>query len=315
MSIPSQPSFDVVLAGLALVDVIGRPIDLQKLPKAGGLTYIDSITMTTGGNVCNCGIDLTKLGFRVAAITRLGDDTLGGFVRHQLQHHGIDDTGVTIDRQLQTSATMVAVRRDGERTFLHTRGCLKNFRADDVLRHLPLIRSTRIFALGYLGLLPECEKGFQRIFSTIKKETRAETFLDTGGTPHAMPGLLKSILPFVDYFIPSFDEAVALTGERTPEAIVQFLRRKGASGVVGVKLGKRGCYIDQGGEASTIPAVQIRKVVDATGAGDAFVAGFIAGVLRGLPIVQAAQVANRIAGSCVTAVGASTAIQPLRTYL
>jgi sugar/nucleoside kinase (ribokinase family) len=279
------------------------------------LEYIDSVTLTTGGNVANCGIDLAKLGFRVAAITRLGNDTLGEFVRHQLDLHGIDGRGIVIDPRLQTSATMVAVRRDGERTFLHTRGCLKNFRAADVLQNLNVIKGARIFAIGYLGLLPECEKEFPLLFSTIKHQTGAEVFLDTGGTPHAMPRLLKKILPFVDYFIPSFDEAVALTGERTPEGIVQYFRRMGAPNVVGVKLGKRGCYIDHAGDGTYIPAVRVRNVVDATGAGDAFVAGFIAGVLRALPIVEAAGVANRIAASCVTAVGASTAIQPFATYV
>lgn len=306
---------DVVLAGLALVDVIGRSIDLRNLPRAGGLEYIDSITMTTGGNVANCGIDLAKLGFRVAAITRVGNDTLGEFVRRQLAHYGIDLRGVIVDPRLQTSATMVAVRNDGERTFLHTRGCLTKFRARDILRHLDLLANARMFALGYLGLLPECEKELPRLFSTIKHETGAEVFLDTGGTPRSNPALLKKILPYVDYFIPSLDEAVALTGKQTPEGIVRYFRAKGARGVVGVKLGKKGCFVDRAGEADYIPAVRVRNVVDATGAGDAFVAGFIAAVLRGLSAFDAARVANRIAADCVRAVGASTAIQPFETYM
>lgn len=82
-----------------------------------------------------------------------------------------------------------------------------------------------------------------------------------------------------------------------------------------MKLGARGCHISWEGKGKHIPAVKVRTVVDATGAGDAFVAGFLAGVLKGLDPFQAARVAVAVAGSCVTAVGASTAIQPLRAYL
>jgi sugar/nucleoside kinase (ribokinase family) len=311
----STPSFDVVLAGLALVDVIGRPVDFRKTPQAGGLQYIDSITLTTGGNVANCGIDLAKLGFRVAAISRIGNDGLGSFIRQQLSTHSVDLTGVTVDDRLQTSATIVGVRKDGERTFLHTRGALRNFRAADILSRMALIQNAKIFALGYLGLVPECEKEFPTLFRSIKEQSGASILLDTGGTPRRQPALLKKFLPFVDYFIPSFDEAVILTGQKTPEAIVRALYRSGAPGVVGVKLGSKGCYIARGKDAMYIPAVKVRKVVDATGAGDAFVAGFIAAVLRGMETFDAARIANRIASSCVTAVGASTAILPFSSYV
>jgi sugar/nucleoside kinase (ribokinase family) len=310
----STPSFDVVLAGLALVDVIGRPVDFRKTPKAGGLSYIDSITLTTGGNVANCGIDLAKLGFRVAAISRIGNDGLGSFIRQQLGAFNIDISGLKVDERLQTSATMVGVRTDGERTFLHTRGALRNLRAGDILARMSTLQDARIFALGYLGLVPECEKEFPALFRTIKEQSGVSILLDTGGTPRYQPGLLKKTLPFIDYFIPSFDEAVVLTGQKTPESIVRALYRAGAPGIVGVKLGSKGCYIAHGKDAMHIPAVKVKKVVDATGAGDAFVAGFIAGLLRGLDTFDAARIANRIAASCVTAVGASTAIRPFSSY-
>ncbi len=307
-------TFDVVLAGLALVDVIGRPVDFRKTPRAGGLQNIDSITMTTGGNVANCGIDLARLGFRVAAITRVGNDGLGAFVRHQMEAHGIDTRGVETDDRLQTSATIVGVRKDGERTFLHTRGALQKFTAAAVLRHLSLIKSAKVLALGYWGLLPECEKEFPMLLATIKEQTGAATLVDTGGNPRRQPSLLARTIPFVDYFIPSFDEAVILTGEKTPESIVRALYRKGAPGVVGVKLGSKGCYVAHGKEAAYIPAVKVRRVVDATGAGDAFVSGFLAGILRGMGIFDAARLANRVAASCVTAIGASTSILSFNSY-
>jgi sugar/nucleoside kinase (ribokinase family) len=311
----TQPSrTDVVFAGLALVDLLGRPVDIQHPPRRGGLQLLDSMTLTTGGNVANCGIDLAKLGFRVGAISRVGNDPLGDFVLRHLAEYRIDTSGVTVDRRAQTSATFVAVEKGGERTFFHTRGCLRNFRVTDILRHLPLIERTKVFALGYLGLLPECEPHLPRLFRAVKTKTGAATLLDTGGNPRRDPALLKRTLPWVDYFIPSREEAAILTGESAPDAMVRKFRQWGACGVVGIKLGAHGCYITNDGHEEYLPVVKVRRVVDATGAGDAFVAGFLAATLRGFAPVDAARRANAIAASCVTAVGASTAIKPFGSY-
>ena len=302
------------MAGLALVDVIGRPVRLDSLPKRGGLQLLDSITLTTGGNVCNCGIDLRKLGFRVGAIARVGRDPLGEFIASRLRTHGIDMQGVVSDPADQTSATFVSVSPDGERTFLHTRGCLRNFRARDVLRSLPVVKRSRIFAFEYYGLLKECEEDMGRLFRSVHENTKAKVLLDTGGNPRRNTTLLRSFLPHVDYFIPSYDEAAAITGASTPESITRSLLRAGAGGVVGVKLGSDGCYIFWNGTGRYLKPVRVRKVVDATGAGDAFVAGFLGGTLRGKDPFAAAEMGNAVAASCITAVGASTAIRPYATY-
>jgi sugar/nucleoside kinase (ribokinase family) len=306
---------DVIVAGLALTDIIGRPVDLKNLPSRGALKLIDSITLTTGGNVSNVGIDLAKMGFAVGAITRVGNDSLGRFVTQHYRTFGIDTEGVTIDARSQTSATIVSVDDTGERTFLHTRGCMKNFRAADVLSRLPLLNKARILAVGYLGLLPETEKEFDRLFGTVKQKTTLKILLDCAASPRVTPGALKKFLPYVDFFIPSYEEAALITGRKTPEAIVAMLHDAGAPHVVGVKLGARGCYISDGIRAAYVKARKVKKVVDATGAGDAFIAGFLAGTLKGLDPFKAARVANDVAAGCVSAVGASTAIKTLQHYI
>jgi sugar/nucleoside kinase (ribokinase family) len=310
----SEGGFDVVIAGLAVVDIIGRPVDLARPPKAGSLQIIESVTLTTGGNVSNTGIDLAKMGFHVGAIARVGNDGLGQFIVQQYQAHRLDTSGVVVDPKKQTSSTIVAVGADGERTFLHTRGCIANFSTKDVLAHLDMIARARIFAFGYLGLLPECEPGLARLFRTIKRETGAAILLDTGGMPRKNVALLRAVLPYVDIFIPSFDEAVALTGKKKPEEIVRFLQQSGAPGVVGVKMGAKGCFIASGDATFHVPAFRVKNVIDATGAGDAFVAGFLAATVRGFDPFAAARTANAVAAGCVTAVGASTAIKRFEDY-
>jgi sugar/nucleoside kinase (ribokinase family) len=315
MSRTGRNLIDVAFAGVAVADVIGRPVDLLHPPSKGGLQLIESVTLTTGGNVSNSGIDLAKMGFRVAAITRVGSDTLGEFISQQYRHYGLDTGGIVLDKHYQTSATFVAVDKRGERTFLHTRGCLEKLSKQDILRNMPVIQRSRIFAFGYLGLLHHLEPDLPSLCAAIKRRTEAKVLVDTGGNPRRNPALLKRLLPFVDYFIPSHDEAIILTGERNPESIADTFRRLGAAGVVGVKLGADGCYISSPEAAGYVPARRVRNVVDATGAGDAFIAGFLGATLKGLAPLEAARVANAVAASCVTAVGASTAIRPFSYYL
>lgn len=306
---------DVVVAGLAVVDVIGKPVNLRRPPKPGGLQTIDLLTVTTGGNVSNVGIDLVRLGFRTAAITRVGNDSLGRFILQEYKTQGLDPSGVVVDREARTSATVVAVDKAGERTFFHTRGCMANFRARDVLARTRLIGRAEWLVFGYLGLLPEMRHELPAMFRSIRQRTGCRILLDTGGVPPRMGQKeLGALVSLVDCFIPSFDEAVRLTGGRTVEGIVRILRKAGAAGILGVKLGARGCYIDDGRRAGLVRPVRVRNVVDTTGAGDAFAAGFVAALLKGHDAFRAAAIANAVAASCVTAVGASTAIRKFSTY-
>jgi hypothetical protein len=304
-----------VVAGVSVVDVIGRPLDLRRPPKPGGLQRIDSITMTTGGNVPNVGIDLAKLGFRVGAVTRVGNDTFGGFLRSQLEMHGITSAGLVLDGTKQTSSTIVGVDRNGERTFFHTRGCMENFRVEDLLAHIDVVRRGRILVFGYYGLLPECDRHLGRLFRAVHLKTGIPVLLDTAGAPRRDDRLLRSFLPHVDYFVPSYDEASVITGETAPARIVAALTDAGAAGVVGVKLGSDGCYLSWRGKAKRIPVRKVRHVVDATGAGDAFVSGFVAGLISGADPFAAAKLGNAVAASSLSAVGASTAIRPVKDYL
>ena len=305
---------DAVIAGVATVDVIGRPVHLRKLPREGGLTLIDSVTMTTGGIVANCGTDLAKMGLRVGVITSVGDDALGEHFRSTLSSQGIHLGGLRTVAGEQTSATMVAVGPDGERTFLHTRGVLRRFRVNQILAQLELIGRSRFFLFGYYGLLPECDEDLARLFRTVKERTGAATLMDTGGNPVRNDRRLRAVLPHLDYFLPSLDEARAMTGKRSPPEIIRHLRSLGARGTLGVKLGARGCYLDAAGEARTIPPRRVRRILDATGAGDAFVAGFVAARLHGHDPFAAAEIGNRVAADCIRGVGASTAIQAYHHY-
>jgi sugar/nucleoside kinase (ribokinase family) len=126
--------------------------------------------------------------------------------------------------------------------------------------------------------------------------------------------LLKPCLPYLDYFIPSLPEAVALTGRDDPLEAARALLDEGV-GTVGIKMDVHGCLVlTRQGELVRMPAFQVQSI-DSTGAGDAFAAGFIAGAWFGWPLEQVARFANAVGALCVTGVGASGGVLPLAETL
>jgi len=305
----SGNAFDVVVFGLLVADILGRPVDLKRLPKRGSLQLIDTIAFSTGGNAANVGIALRKLGMKVGVIGRLGNDIWRDLIIGTLRTHGVDCAHINSDETPQTSATIVCVDTGGERSFLHTPGATRDIRSEDLTSRLEYLSKTKILMVGYLGLLPQMENDLPKIFRKIKEKTNVLIALDTGGIPRRNRRLVKAFLPYVDFFIPSLNEARSLTGYLSSGEIMGFFRDCNASAVVGLKLGKKGCLVaDRDGEYF-VPGFPVKKVVDATGAGDSFYAGFLAGSLRGLDTYHAAEFANMVGACCVSAIGASTGIR------
>src|SRR3954447_18500112 len=113
---------DAALFGLIVADLIAEPMDLRRPPAPGGMSLVNSIQLTTGGNVCNTGVAMARLGMQVAAAGLVGRDVLGAAVVDRLKLAGLDTSTVFTTPDAQTSATMVAVEPGGERVFFHTPG-------------------------------------------------------------------------------------------------------------------------------------------------------------------------------------------------
>jgi sugar/nucleoside kinase (ribokinase family) len=302
---------EILIVGIATVDAIARPID--EFPSPGGLLFFDKVTFATGGCAVNCSIALAKLGTRCEVITRVGGDLLGDFVLAELERHGVPTAGVVRDAQASTAFTFAAVGSDGERRFLHTVGANATICRSDV-PSTGLAGRTTVFVTGTM-LMDTLDGEATASLLTDARAAGATTLLDTVYVESATSGQWRRrvgpALPWLDYFIPSLAEARALTGRDDPAEIARACQGDGARNVV-VKLGGRGVFCrDADGAEEFVPAFQVAEVVDTTGAGDCWSAGFLLGLRNGLPIGEAARLGNAVAAQGIGAPGAATGVKSL----
>jgi sugar/nucleoside kinase (ribokinase family) len=299
---------DAAIFGLIVADLIAEPMNVRQPPPPGGLHLVNSITLTTGGNVCNTGVAMAKLGMKVAAAGLVGRDVLGAAVIERLRESGVDTSAVFTAATAQTSATVVAVEKGGERCFFHTPGATPLLDAAAFRQCFSIFKQCAFVQVGYFGLLPGLTPDLPAVLRELHEQAPGTKIaLDTVNPP-AEWRLLEPILPHLDIFAPSRTEAMTLTGESAPAKMVAAFRKYMKSGLIGIKLDAEGCYLDDGGHAVVVPAAKI-NVVDTTGAGDTWFGGLLTAMKHGMPLEKAGRFANRVAADCCLAIGASAGVR------
>ncbi|HHU62650.1 MAG TPA: carbohydrate kinase family protein [Clostridiales bacterium] len=298
----------IVCLGVLCADVIVKPVD--KFPDKGKLNLVDKLELHTGGCATNAAIDLAKLGIKPAIIGKVGDDGFGNFLRSTLEKEGVDVGGLKLSKNDSTSASVVLSGSDGERTFLHCLGSNAQFQETDI--DFSIIKNTKILFVAGSLLMPKFDG--QQTANTLRKaqEMGVYTALDTAwdSTGRWMRAI-KPCLPYLDLFMPSIEEAEMISGKSDVNDMADVFIDLGAKLVV-IKMGEKGCFIKKpDGTAYTIPAYLDVEAVDTTGAGDAFAAGFITGILKGWDLERCGKFANAVGAHCVMAVGASSGIKSL----
>ena len=297
---------DVLSLGIFVVDVLGRPID--SFPEKGKLVLFDELEIHTGGCANNTAIVLSRLGVSVGAMGKIGDDHFGNLVLQTLTDNKVDTAGIQQDANANTSYTFVAIASDGERSFCHYIGANGELCENDL--NWDIIRRVKILHIAGALVMPKFDG--QPMANVLKKAkalgitTSLDTAWDATGK---WLETLQPCLPFVDIFLPSLTEAEHITGTSELREITNFLRNYGIS-TIGIKMGERGSYVSTPDEELFVPAYPV-NTVDATGAGDAYVAGFLAGTVKGWDLKTTTELASATGAACVTAIGTTAGIQNL----
>ena len=337
---------EVVVAGHLCLDIIPKlssPITLRP----GTLTEIGAAAFAAGGGVSNVGSSLLKLGVRTKLVGRIGRDAFGEALRALLTAHALDAADTLQTGDESTSYTLVISPPGTDRAFLHYPGANDAFAPADV--DLGVLGGARIFYFGYPPVMKRFyEDGGDSLAALLKsvKALGVTTALDmTLPDPDAASGrvdwrdFLTRVLPFVDVFLPSLDETLFMlepsrfgsTLEPMPAPFLTDLAERVlglSAGVVGFKLGKDGLYLKTADEArlsdlgrATPPALTgwanrelwspvFETTVEGTvGAGDATFAGFLAAMLRGSGLEEAASMANAVGASSVEAADATSGVR------
>lgn len=299
-------NLDVMCLGIFVADALAKPI--TKIPQWRQLELIEQVELHTGGCANNTGTGLARLGLKVGAMGKVGTDGFGDFILKHLTTEGLDVRGVCRDDKVNTSFTFVMIAPDGERAFFHYVGANGAFALEDV--DFSLIGEAKILHVAGSFVMPALDGEPTAQVLKRAKEMGVITCLDTvyNGAIDAYKTLEPS-LPYLDYFLPSIDEASLMTGEESPADIAQFFIDRGV-GTIGLKMGAEGSYLQNATEKVRVPAFKI-DVVDTSGAGDSWIAGFLAGVTKGYDLEQSARLGSAMGALCATAIGTTAGLRTM----
>jgi sugar/nucleoside kinase (ribokinase family) len=290
--------------GVVVMDLLNGPIQQYPVPRLQSQVTAEWIRMMPGGGAANMPSAIARMGLPVATFAKVGDDINGEFIVRELSRLGVDATGMRVSPGEATPFTFVGVRADGDRTFIHTPGANLNFKLSDL--DFDRVLAADFLLYHDLNVLPKLDGEPAASLLAEAQRRGVVTFLDEdfGYGPKLEP--LAAMLPYCDYVIPSFDDLLAIYPEATPEEMASQLLEAGARAAV-LKMGRDGCLIARGSDRIQVPALPA-KIVDTTGAGDCWDAGFIAGLASGEDVVTAARLGNACAAFCIEAVGGSTGV-------
>jgi sugar/nucleoside kinase (ribokinase family) len=303
-------SVDVISVGVVCADVMVRPV--ESLPKRGSLALVPRLELHLGGLAGVTAAVLCRLGAKAAFMGRLGQDGFGDYVLSALESHGVDVSRVRRTAECGTSATVVLISEDGERTFLHHLGANVLTSESDV--DFDLVAQAKVLHWGGASITPGLDgEPIGRVFRKARAmgvKTSMDTCFDGKGLwfPH-----IQHALPHLDIAMSSIEEARHYTGKETPEEIADFYRSFGVESVL-VKMGAEGLYVKSGKEGHHIPAHNV-PVVDTTGAGDAACGGFLYGIIHGWELLQCGRLANAVGALTVQAMGGSNGVRSLQETL
>jgi sugar/nucleoside kinase (ribokinase family) len=286
---------DVVALGAHILDVLGRPV--EAIPEGQGGALIEEIRLSPAGSAGGTAVTLAKLGASVLSVGAVGTDDAGRVLVEMLERFGVDCSGLARRDGVQTSSTILPIRPNGDRPALHVIGANGTQSLDDV-------PWDAIASAGFLHVGGPEFLGPENATEILSRARAAGTVTTCDVLADGWPELLDMLAPameHVDYLFPNEEQAMALTGASGWQDAARALLDRGVRCVV-VTRGAEGAAIVTAEGIESVPAFPI-EVVDTTGCGDAFAAGFIRGLSLGRAPREAALVGSATASFVATGLG------------
>ena len=294
----------VVSLGIHILDILGRYV--TRIPDGQNVDLLEEIRITVAGTAAGTSVDLAKLGARVVAMGATGSDEMGNFVHDTMNRYGIDTTNLIRKQGVQTSATMLPIRPNGARPALHVLGANAELSLDDI--NFDAISKADYLHLGGTYLMKKLDGEPTRDILKFAKEHGVTTTLDMIALDR--PDLLEVIepcLPYVDYFMPGLEEAMMICKLKDRRDVINFFLDRGVGHTV-FKMGGEGSSIcAKGMDEIRIPSFKV-PIVDSTGCGDAYCAGFIVGLSMGWDLEQAGRLGSAAGSLVITGLGSDAGI-------
>jgi ribokinase len=287
--------FDAVGFGALNVDKLFK---VNRIVGAEEESFIESHSETCGGSAANTIIGLAKLGCKVGFIGKVAYDKEGALLLGDFHKEGVDTAGIISAKKGESGQVMGFVDAKGERALYIDSGVNDKIAFDEVKTDY-ILKAKFLHLTSFVGDL-----SFQTQKTLLQNlPVNVNVSFDPGAL-YARKGLaqLEPIIKKSYVMMPNAKELSLITGKVDYCNGADFLIGKGVK-IVAVKLGGDGCYVTDGRERHLLEAFKV-KAVDTTGAGDAFCAGFLYGLLKEKTLQECGRLGNFVASLCVTKMGA-----------
>lgn len=273
---------------------------VDKIPGKDEEGFVKDLQLYPGGSAANTIVGLARLGIKTAYIGKVGDDLEGKILLEDLKKEGIE-TKAVIKANGRSGTAMIFVDEEGNRAILVDPGVNDTIRFEEI--DLELVKKFELLHLTSFI----CKNGFDSLNSQKKLVNEFEVVSFDPGMPYAERGV-KEMLPILKrttIFLPNRAEIEKLFGMDYKSSAEECLKL--GVQVVAVKLGSQGCWIKTSGKEITVKPFAV-KVIDTTGAGDAFNTGFLYGFLKGRDLEECGKIGNYVASLCIQHVGARSGL-------
>ena len=293
---------EVTCYGISCADVLLRGLDLQT-PFTEERRLVEGIAMGVGGDATNQAMILSRLGASVKLVSGVGTDDVGLFIRNTVAAAGVD-VSCMARSQGPSVISVVVIDETGQRKIIHAALPECTHYCPD----LGAMEGAKIVSIGSIFHPPFDDVAqIIRVARAAREQGSivcADVIARSGS--HRVERI-REALPYIDYLFPNADEAEILTGKTEISEVADAFLQYGVGNVV-IKVGAEGCVVKNREGTYRFPAIG-NRVVDTTGAGDNFAAGFMRALLEENDLAKCCEFAAGTAGIAISAVGANTGVK------